>query len=253
MRSCWLMSPQPENVLRVVVAYICVTDGNLTDAYSPRFVRTYQENPSGYPHDLYIICNGGPLPPRKKSFFDALDCEFFERPNDEGKDLSGYQDLAERLVIKNEADFLVCFGESIYFHRTGWLERLVAARLAHGPGMYGCFSSHMVRAHLNTTGFGIDPKLITKYPKVRTNAERYNCEHGQNCMWKRLVAGKNTAALVTFQGVYFQGEWRRGDGIMHRDKQENCLAWCNHTSKFEQGDPPTRQLWSSQSDSPYRI
>lgn len=255
MRTCWLLNPnpQPENALRVVVAYTCVTEGSLTESYSPRFARTYLEHPAGADHKLVIVCNGGSLPPRKKAFFDGLDCEFFDRPNDEGKDLSGYQDLAQRLVIDNEADFLVCFGESIYFHRQDWMSRLVNARLEHGPGMYGCFSSHMVRAHLNTTGFGIDARLLTKYPPIRTNGERYAAEHGQHCLWKRLVAGKNTACLVTFQGVYFQGEWRRGEEIMHRGNQGNCLAWCNHTEKFSTADLATKALWTAQSDSPYRL
>ena len=206
--------PESANTLRVVVAYICVTEGAMTEAYSPRFVRTYLENPAGAEHRLVVICNGGALSPQRRKFFDDLDCEFYERPNDEGKDISAYQDLAEHLVIKNEADFLVCFGESVYFHRPGWLQKLVEARAAHGPGMMGCFSSHMVRAHLNTTAFGCDSRLLAKYPRVITNGDRYAFEHGGTCFWKRLVAGKNTAALVTFEGVFFQGEWRRGNGCL---------------------------------------
>lgn len=251
---CWLLNPtKNENMLRIVVAYICVTDGGLTEAYSPRFARTYLENPAGVEHKLVVVCNGGPLPPRKKAFFDGLDCEFFERPNDAGKDMSAYQDLASKCVTENSADFLVCLGESVHFHRPNWLKRWAEARMEYGSGIFGAFSSHMVRAHLNTTCFGIDARLLTKYPKIITNGDRYAAEHGNHAVWKRLIAGKNTAALVTFDGVYFQGEWRRPDNILHRGDQSNLLVHANHSERWANADPATKALWTSQSDSPYKI
>ena len=95
-QSCWLLNPTPTNSLRVVVAYICVTEGGMADAFAQRFTRTYLENPGGYPAKVIVVCNGGALHPKRKAFFDGLDCEFFERANDLGYDLSGYQDVAEQ-------------------------------------------------------------------------------------------------------------------------------------------------------------
>lgn len=253
-KSCWLLNPTlpPTNSLRVVVAYTCVTEGGMTDAYSPRFVRTYLDNPAGAEHRIVVICNGGELAPRKKAFFDELDCEFFERSNDQGYDLSGYQDLAERLIVKNEADFIVCFGESVFFHRPGWLAKLVEARIEHGPGMYGCFSSHYIRAHLNTTAFATDARLLAKYPRIINFRQRYEFEHGGHCYWKRLIAGKNTAAFVTWDGVWMLGEWRKPDNILAKGTQRNLLCLCNHTERYENADPVSKALWEKQSDTPFR-
>ena len=78
--------------IRVAVAYICVSNGNMTDSYAPRFASTYQEFPAEYPHGLIVICNGGPLVKARKDYFSQLDCEFYHRPNDGGFDISAYQD-----------------------------------------------------------------------------------------------------------------------------------------------------------------
>lgn len=255
MNSCWLLDPlnKSEKSLKITVVYIAVTNGSMIDTYAPRFVKTYLDHPAEYPHRLLVVCNGGKLAPHRAAYFAGVDCDFLERENDPGYDISAYQEVAGRFLIESSADFLVCFGESVFFHRAGWLKRWADARSEYGPGIFGAFSSHFVRAHLNTTCFGTDPRLLAKYPQVRTNPERYAFEHGQNCYWKRLVAGKNQAALVTFDGVYFQGEWRRPNNIMHRGNQSNLLVQANHSEKWATADPVTKQLWQTQSDSPFRL
>lgn len=233
----------------IVVCYIAVTDGAYIDAYAPRFARTYQEFPADFPHRLVIVCNGGRLTDRRRAFFDGLKCDFLERPNDAGWDISGFQHVA----ALNQNSLICCFGESVYFHRTGWLRRLAKARSEFGPGMYGVFSSHNVRAHLNTTGFMADARLIEKYPAVLNHGARYEFEHGHQCFWKRIHAGGHTAALVTWNGYWFPGEWRDPENIMHRGDQSNLLAWCNHTERWATADPATRSAWSAQSNSVFRL
>jgi len=237
-------------LLRVVVAYVAVTNGTNIESYARRFSDSYQANPAGYPHRLIVICNGGILHPRRKAFFDAIPgCEFVPRENDAGWDISAYQHVAAKIPC----DFLVCLGESIHFPRKDWLGRLMSARIEHGPGIYGMFSSHMVRAHLNTTGFGCDPSLLNRYPPVLNHEQRYAFEHGPNCFWIRLFRAGLTTMLVTWDGEWEPGKWRLPDNILHRGDQSNLLAWCNHSERWAIGNPSTRHLWSTQSDSPFHL
>lgn len=237
----------PELQPRIVVAYIAVTHGGNTDTYSPRFAQSFIANPPGIDVRTIIVCNGGELHPNRRKHFDGLPCEFFLRENDGGKDISGFQDVAEQY----RPDFLICFGESVHFHRPGWAKRLVDAREAYGPGMYGCFSSHFVRAHLNTTGFAVDAQYLLQYPKVVNDPQRYQFEHGPGCFWQKIFHSGGRAMLVTWDGVYEPGNWRKPRAIMHRDGQDNLLVFCNHSERFAQGNPATRQLWASQSDSQF--
>jgi len=245
-RSCYMIEQQAP--FNVVVAYIAVSDPNLysIDTYAPRFRDTYLKFAAGYPHRLIVVCNGGKLTPFRQKHFAGLNCEFYVRPNDGGKDISGYQAIAHTVPC----DFLVCLGESVYFHREGWLKRLVEARLENGPGMYGVFSSHCVRAHLNTNAFGCDPWFLQKYPPVEA-AMRYEFEHGGSALWRRIVASKAKAMLVTWNGVWEPGQWRVPDNIMMRGDQSNCLCWCKHTDKYFGGDNHLKLHWAQLSDAPY--
>ncbi len=79
--------------------------------------------------------------------FDQLGVTYLPRVNDAGWDIAAFQDVAGQ----TDCEMLVCLGESVYFHRPGWLKRMVEAWKVHGPGMYGFWASYLVRAHLNTT------------------------------------------------------------------------------------------------------
>jgi hypothetical protein len=233
----------------IVVAYISVTNGGNTESYTPRFTRSYQEFPPGIDHELVVVANGGPLRPHIKAHWNGIDCRFMERVNDGGQDISGYQDVASHTDKK----LIVCFGESIYFHRAGWLARIAEAWKEWGPGFYGFFSSHYVRAHLNTTAFACDPLFLRKYPFVKTHAERYAFEHGKHALWRRVVAANLPAALVTWDGVWEPGRWREPDNIMMRGDQSGCLFFCNHTDRWEnKSSPESKKLLSAMCDEVFR-
>jgi hypothetical protein len=248
--NCWMVKENPPS-LKVTVLYVAVTNGGNIDAYAPRFARTYIEHPGGYPHKLVVICNGGKLTPRREAFFNGTGCEFWEHENHAGFDIGAYIDYARTVADKDA--FLVCLGESVHFGCAGWLKRLADAREEYGEGMYGPFSSHMVRAHLNTSGFATDARLLAQHRPVTDNAARYEFEHGANCYWKRLQAGNHTAALVTWDGVWFAGEWRQPANIMHRGDQSNLIMGCNHSERWATADAGTKKLWSSQSDRIFRV
>jgi hypothetical protein len=228
----------------VIVAYIAVQTNLLFVNYASRFVSTYREFSGGTKHRLIVCCNGGALVPRMRAIFDGVPCEFFTRPNDGGWDISAYQDLAH----SRPCDLLVCFGESVRFHRPGWLDRLVDSANEYGEGMYGCLSSYAIRPHLNTTAFAVSPRFLKQYPLVSNKDGRYEFEHGTGAMWRRIRAAGGAARLVTWDGCWGEGEWRKPKNILWRGDQSNCLVFCNHTDNFVGRHEPTRNNWAALAD-----
>lgn len=234
--------------LAVNVIYIAVQNNPLFVHYASQFVDTYKKYPGGRNHRLIICCNGGKLGPKMKPLFDGIACEFVERQNDDGWDVSAYQDMAQ----ERQCDLQVCFGESVRFHRSGWLERLVESADEFGEGMYGCLSSHAVSAHLNTTAFAVTPKFLKEYPKVLNRTARYQFEHGQDAMWRRIHAQGAETRLVTWDGCWEPGQWRTPPNILWRGDQSNCLVFANHTDRWFGRHEPHRRQWSEMADMPFK-
>src|SRR6185369_6686092 len=108
--------------------------------------------------DLIVACQGGPLPTETALLFAGLNAKFWPRINDPSRDIGAYLDAAR--TVAKDYDMLLCLGESAHFQREGWLRRIVEARERYGPGMYGPFATHVIRAHLQTTAFFIPPNLL---------------------------------------------------------------------------------------------
>ena len=238
--------------MKICICLICVTQGPISADYASRFVATFREYPPGVDQfDLLVICNGGPLSLELSLIFAPLTPQFFPRPNDPGWDVSAYQDAARGPCA--DYDMMVCCGESIYFHRAGWLKRLADAWTKHGPGMYGSLSSNLVRSHLNTTGFCCHPLLLKQYPtKVDSRADRYEFEHGQNALWRRIAARGMPVRLVTWDGEYEPRRWRMPQNILWRGNQTNCLVWCQHTDRYANMDAKTKAHWARNADRPFK-
>lgn len=234
--------------MNIVVAYIAVTQGILTEGYCSRFVGTWLTYDAGAKCSVLVVCNGGPLPLQTALLFDPLGAKFMPRLNDSGWDISGYQEVAAKIPC----DMLVCLGESVYFHRPGWLKKMVEAWNQFGPGMYGFFSSNLVRSHMNTTAFVVDPSLLQQYPKVTSHQERYDFEHGAHCFWRAVQAQHRPTKLVTWDGVWDPFQWRLPQDILWRGSQRNCLAFCSHTDRYFAGDRKTREKWARWVDAPFK-
>lgn len=234
--------------MRILVAYIAVSKGPITQDYCARFVGSYSVCQPGVSHDTVVCCNGGALPRETALLFLPMTVKFYPRENDPGYDISAYIDVANHF----ECDMLCCFGESVYFHRQGWLKRMVDAWTAYGPGMYGFFSSHAGCAHLNTTAFCVAPKFLKGYPKVRNHYDRYQFEHGQAALWRRIQSFGFPVRLVTWDGAYPAGHWRDPRDILWRGDQSNCMVWANHVDRYRAAAPLTKARWAAQSDIPFR-
>lgn len=247
-KVCYLIRPpsarfEAAGYPTCTVAYTCVSQGASSDTHAQRFVDSYRRNPGGLAHKLVIICNGGGLPSYLEKIFRQIDCSLFLRSND-GWDIGGYLELAK----STKTDLLVCLGESVYFHRPGWLIRIGAAWKTYGPGMYGCFSSFQTSAHLNTSAFACSPELMRDYPTVKTHEQRYAFEHSLKALWRRLAARNKATVLVTWDGVYEKHRWRHPANILWRGDQSNCLVFCNHTDRYAKAAAQDRRRWEAAAD-----
>jgi hypothetical protein len=232
--------------LKVDVFYICAPGGGNTESYARRFVETWRKFPPARECGLVVVINsnGTPLGEALVGLFSPVAKRFLVRRNDGGKDISGFQEAARQ----TDADFMVCLGESCYFHRAGWLARWVEARNRFGPGMYGVFASIIKRPHLNTTAFGVEPVILKSYPMVADGRGRYDFEHGKWSFadWVRSKAG--AVELVTFDGVWAEPDWRKPDNVLWRGDQSNCLVHCRHTEEWSKADAVTKFRWEENAD-----
>jgi hypothetical protein len=237
--------------MRICIAYICVSQGPISDQYASRFVATWHEYPPGADADLLVICQGGPLSAELAMIFASLNPIYYPRPNDPGWDISAYQDASRGPCA--DYDAVLWLGESNYFHRAGWLQRLVDAWKKHGPGMYGPFSSNWVRAHLNTTAFFTSPELVTSYPyRAVDRKSRFEFEHGSFALWRRAEQRGIPVRLITWDGEWQPTQWRAPGDILWRGNQSNCLMWCSHTDNWNHESESNKVKWSKLADSPFK-
>lgn len=238
--------------MKIVVAYVAVAAGPITEDYVSRFVTTWQEFPPGIEHDTVVISNGGPLSTAAALMLSEsqLQAKMFMRSND-GWDVQGYLEAARGPCAAYDA--MLCLGESNYFFREGWLARLVQAWNHNGEGMYGPYSSNAVRSHLNTTAFFTSPALLRTYPKkVSTRQDRYEFEHGAKAMWRRVHARGLPVRLVTWDGEWEPQRWRMPRNVLWRGDQTNILMHCNHSDGFANADPRTQASWAARADAPFQ-
>lgn len=232
--------------MKIAVAYTCVAGGDATLSYITRFASTYHAFDAGIPHTLLFICNNGKLDNTCRAALSGLNGTCLERSNN-GWDIGGYIESSNGVL--HDFDFVLFTGQSVYFHRPGWLARLVEARSQHGDGLYGVWATNVVRPHIITTAFATSPDLLRRYPhRVLTKEQRYVFEHGTNSFWHWLDLQGKPARLVTWDGSWGPKEWRAPKDIIWRGDQSNCLAWCNHTDSYSKSTGVNRQRWQRLAD-----
>ena len=233
--------------MKIAVLYTYVSRGPLSDDYAARFVATWEKFPPDYDCDLIVCCNGGPPTIEGSIILNGRDAQFFVT-NNEGYDIGAYTKAAHGPA--NGYDAVFCCGESIYFWRRGWLNRLVDAWLDYGEGMYGVISSYLVRPHLGTSAFMTSPGLLHRYPfKVHDRKTRYEYEHGKQSFWLHVNEKWHLPVrLVTWDGSYSWRDWRKPANIMWRGDQSNCLVRCIHLDRYDKVLPATKRAWERGAD-----
>lgn len=229
---------------RITVFYTVVSQGPITPDHVSRFVGSWLVNPPGVDCDLVAICNGGPPTTEVGLMLGQLNCKFFPRQNDDGWDVSGFQDAARKF----DCQMGVFLGESVYFWKQDWLAPVVDAWKKYGEGLYGFFSSFLVRPHMNTTAFACSPRFLLGWPQVKNHPDRYNFEHGQYSFWKRVAQFGKPTKLVTADGCYDPPQWRYPKNRMWSGDQSNCLIRCNHTDRYDAAETNTKRNWEMAAD-----
>ena len=232
--------------MKIDVVYTCVTEGERTLSHITKFIATHHVYPGNEEHRVVPVFNGGPAKLVQSIPFSGLNHSILTRSN-EGWDIGGYIEAAH--TVCSDADIMVCFGESVYFHRAGWLSPIVEAWKVNGEGMYGAFGSNVVRPHLQTTAFITSPRLLREYPMhVSTKKDRYEFEHGKRSFMSFVESKSLPVSMVTFEGCFRKHTWRIPRNVIWSGDQSSCLVWCNHSDNYLKSNPRTRELWKRFAD-----
>lgn len=217
--------------------YIC----NKADHYRPdlnRFLDTLDQFPAGHPFDLFIEMCGGQVYQGEDGA--RLEDAYHSMPDyfGDGWDIGAHQHAAN--CLPPEYDFMICCCAHTFFHREGWLERMVWARETYGAGLYGAMASNENNPHIRTCFFGFDPFILRGYPNVINSRDRSLAfESGPFPMgFTPWVASQCLAVkMVAWDGIYGPGDWRKPDNIFRRGDQSNCLVWDRHTWLYRDASP----------------
>lgn len=236
----------------ICILYIAVSNHEQTTDHIARFAASYHENPPGEAHDTIICCNGGPLTLCQASLFASFRCPlFWPRANDNGRDISAYTEASK--TVAADYEMVLCLGESVHFWKPGWLKRISEVWQRYGKGFYGFFGSHVTRAHLQTTAFATTPEFLREYPLIVKDKEsRYEFEHGERALWRRLHKQNKPVKLITWDATYNPGQWRLPKNGLWKGDQSDCLFFCNHTQRFFEADEKRKRSWQISADRPFK-
>lgn len=207
-----------------------------------RWCETYRRFTPTVPHDVWCnICGPTAMNPPDE-VIDGMFTGAVSKLNlycGGGCDLGSTQFLANAL----SNTFLIASTSRVYFWKAGWLERMVAARAEHGPGLYGTSAAYQGdRLHLCTRFFGMDVEDWQAYPHVINTRDRGRMfEIGENNPDGNLLEWSEKrgrpARLVYWGGVYEKADWFKPANIFRRGDQSNMLVKDRHTDIYDAASP----------------
>lgn len=232
--------------MRVILTY--PVPFNCWDAYEPfvkRFTTSFKENPPGCDYELLATNHWGePIDEVRKMFY-GIKANFFDY-NEDGCQIGAQLQVAKFLDSALDADvFLVGFTTHAYFHRPGWLKRLVDCRAAWGPGLYGvCASREGGKLHLRTSCYGADLTFFTKYPKEIQSREDCNrFEHGEWCFSEWCDNQGYEPKVAHWDAITSLSE--RVTNGYRNGNQEQLLVWDRHTDLYQNASPEEKARYTA--------
>lgn len=171
--------------------------------------------------------------------------------NSEGLDIGCAQSASPLLV---EYDFAVFSTSRVYFHRPGWLKRLVDAREKYGDGLYGATGSYecpngepdkFPNPHMRTVLYGCNPKhmaeLANIYP-VTDRASAHSFEAGDHNFSRWFKEKGMPVKMVTWAGEWDEPYWRAPHGCFFRQSnQSNILCFDRHSDAYRDASPEEKR------------
>lgn len=196
-------------------------------AYVRRFANTFKDNPPEADYELWLTCHWGEPSDKVREWFYGTKAKFVSYYRD-GCQIGAQQEVASCL----ENCFIIGFTGHAYFHRPGWLKRLMQIRETGGPGLYGTCGSLEGEPHLRTNCFGMDAEIWHRYPhsiQSREDCSLFEC--GNWCLSHWFAMNSGLRPVVVHWDSVNVIEDRVPNG--YRDgNQEQLLVWDRHTDMY---------------------
>lgn len=216
--------------MKVALCYHCVPHLTVEDGQNElamdRFLRTYQQFDSGYPMHSLVW-----------HFHDGV-----------ARDIASHRSFSE---IAMNCDFVIFMSARVFFHRAGWLRRIMDAREKHGDGLYGIMASceacpvypeNRPNPHLRTCFFGISP-IIMATQQVFTLNDSFDFESGPHSITQRMLGRDYVVCkLVDWNGEYDIADWRKTTNGFRQGDQSNLLAHDRHSAAYDAATPEQQAM-----------
>lgn len=216
--------------MKITLVYCYPLNGKNNFApYAHEFVASYQRNPPGLEHDTLIVCNGEPASDTSKALFNPLPSVSFIDHDNSGWDIGAFQLAAQ----KSDAHFMIFCGSHTYFRKPGWMIRMKEVFDQFGDALYGSTGNQGdpscgVSPHVRTTGFWCTPEMMRQYPLKVTQpgagGQRYEMEHGANCMTTWVIRSMRQALVVGWDCVQDVTRCNSIPNGYHSGDQSNLLV-----------------------------
>lgn len=224
---------------KITLVYICPVEscGAVYFDYARRFVSSYHKFPPEMEHEIIVVSNGGKPSGQTQILFSSISNAKLVENDNVGLDIGAFQKFAGLV----DCDLMVCLGASVYFHRKGWLKRMVEVWREKGRGVYGTSCNYETSPHIRPFFVMLDPKLLLAYPYKIKN--RKDCLAFESGGWKRKMNftawSENRGFpnwMVTWDGIYGIKEWDNPDNVFRKGNQLSMLALDHHADDFNSGD-----------------
>lgn len=229
----------------LIVLPVPMDSDEVWDLFRPsiqRFADTLRQFPPGCDYALEVVVNNSDATNELHEIFDNLPAHFI-RYDGQGADLASWQTVSR----SNPGAFLFLCTSRVYFHREGWLERIMDARESCGLGLYATSASHEGGVlHACIRAVGIDAEIFNAYPAEFTSRDQ-GCwfEIGRDNPlgpFSEWVESKGNVSKI----VYWN--WSsdailcfKPDNIFRRGSQENLLVFDRHTLLWANADPEEKE------------
>lgn len=200
--------------MNIALCYHCVPDLKTEEGESElaanRFLRTYNECPPGYPHQLVMNTH-----------------------NSLGRDIAAHQWIAPKL----DCDLAVFMSARVFFHRSFWLTRLVEVCRTQKADFYGfmgsmeacpLFPDKLVNPHIRTCCFACKPFLLGDAPKAQVANDGFFFESH----WLPWISGRKSK-LVHYDESFDVLDFRKAPNGFRSGDQSSLLVQDRHSLIFQ--------------------